>query len=337
MPPPSGVNNLFSLLADDEEADDGFTVVQQKQPKENKKVSQHKEADEAPKNQPARERKGKSERPPRAGKGNRREAESYDGTEKPVKPQDSEGRKGGKGDRRERRDGEKGERRSKGKGDRRGREFDRHQSGNGRGKGEETREGRGKWNWGDKTDGAEPAADGDADTENKPPREREEATNEVHQEVEEEDEEETISFEDYMKAQASKTNVGPKLEERKIDAFEGPAGFKTTRDKDDGGDDALYGMAFHEYSGKNKAQADKEAREGWVQDVNSVLSVKFVDPNQAGGRDDRRGKGGKKGGKGRDDSRGGRGPGRQARPQSQSAGGQGKFELEDTKAFPSLA
>jgi len=140
---------------------------------------------------------------------------------------------------------------------------------------------------------------------------------------------ETISFEDYMKAQQDKSKVGPVLEERKVEKLD--EGFVRSRDGGDGGDDRMYGMAFHEYSGKNKQIEQKEARDGWV-NADSVFNLKFVDPNSGGGkgdRDDRRGKGGKKGGKGRDESRGGRGGSRQSRPQ-------GKIELDDTSAFPSL-
>jgi len=135
-----------------------------------------------------------------------------------------------------------------------------------------------------------------------------------------------------MKAQADKSKVGPVLEERKVEKLD--EGFVRSRDGGDGHDDRMYGMAFHEYSGKSKQIEHKEARDGWV-NADSVFNLKFVDPNSGGGkgdRDDRRGKGGKKGGKGREESRGGRGGGgsRQSRPQ-------GKIELDDTSAFPSLA
>jgi len=332
------VNNIFSLLDDDDnEADDGFTVVQHAQ-KTSKPAAKADKTEEQTKSQPARERKPKSERPPR-GKGGdkRRNEEGYDGSDKAEKPDTNESRKGGKGrergERGERGESSKGERRSKGKGSRQ-REFDRHVSGTGRGKGV-AREGHGKYNWGDKTDGAEQPAEGDADAENKPPR-RERGPRaqpaEPEQPVEEEEEEEsTISFEDYMKAQAEKNHVGPVLEERKVASSE--EGFLHTRDHGDGSEDQMYGMAFHEYSGKSKHQEEKEAREGWV-NADSVINLKFVDPNSGGkgDRDDRRGKGGKRGGKGRDDARGGRG-GNSRAPRAQ----QGKIELDDTSAFPSLA
>jgi len=132
-----------------------------------------------------------------------------------------------------------------------------------------------------------------------------------------------------MKAQASNNHVGPVLEERKVTSAESGGGFRHTRDGDDGAEDALYGMAFHEYSGKAKHRDGKEAREGWVT-ADSVMNIKFVDPNSGGKGDDRRGKGGKRGGKGRDDSRGGRGNSRGPRQQ-------GSIQLDDTSAFPSLA
>merc|ERR1712146_540380 len=82
--------------------------------------------------------------------------------------------------------------RKRGKGGRR--EFDRH-SGTGRGKGS-AREGRGSYNWGDKTDGVpEGAPEGTpaSDGENKAPPPVEE----------EEEEENTMTLEEYMKAQAN--------------------------------------------------------------------------------------------------------------------------------------
>merc|ERR1711975_210668 len=154
----------------------------------------------------------------------------------------------------------------RGKGGRR--EFDRH-SGTGRGKGS-AREGRGSYNWGDKTDGVpEGAPEGTpaSDGENKAPPP-----------VEEEEEEENT-------------------------------------------------MTFHDYDGKKKEHEEKEAREGWV-DADNVFNLKFVDPN-AGGKGDRQGKGGKKGGRNdrnRDNGRGQKGQ----RPQ-------GKLELSDVNAFPTLA
>merc|ERR1712216_998382 len=233
------------------------------------------------------------------GKGDkRRDDRPYDGTDKPDKPAQEEGRKGGKGERRE---GGKGERK-RGKGGRR--EFDRH-SGTGRGKGS-AREGRGSYNWGDKTDGApEGAPEGTPASE----------------------EENTMTLEEYMKAQANKAPVGKILTARKVD--EGPMeGFLLTRDSNDvGHDDAMYGMAFHDYDGKKKEHEEKEAREGWV-DADNVFNLKFVDPN-AGGKGDRQGKGGKKGGRNdrnRDNGRGQKGQ----RPQ-------GKLELGDVNAFPTLA
>lgn len=328
MPPPSGVNNIFSLLdEDDNEADDGFTVVPAKAAKP-AKVEEH------AKTQPPRERKSKPERPPRGKGDKRREERDYDGSDKPEKPEGGENRKGGKGERRERGEG-KGDRKGSGRKGSGRREFDRH-SGTGRGKGE-PREGRGKFNWGEKADGAEQTAEGDAETENKPPRreraERRDDNGAAPAPAEEEEEEEnTMTFEEYMKAQADKNKVGPVLNERVVE--NSGEGFLFSRGEADGHEDVMYGMAFHDYDGKEKHHEDKEAREGWV-DADSVFNLKFVDPNSGKG-DDRRGKGGKKGGKGARDDRSGRGP-RQAppaRPQQQQQ--QGKIELDDTSAFPSL-
>merc|ERR1712072_1657325 len=121
MPPPSGVNNIFALLDEDNDnEDDGFTVV----------AKTAKPAKAAPKEEPKREaRKQKTDRPARGGKGDkRRDDRPYDGADKSEPPAKEEGRKGGKGERRE----GKGERK-RGKGGGR-REFDR-QSQTGRGKG----------------------------------------------------------------------------------------------------------------------------------------------------------------------------------------------------------
>merc|ERR1712139_73388 len=298
IPPPSGVNNIFALLDDDNEnEDDGFTVVSKPAKQAQAPAKAAKETE------PKREvRKQKTDRPARGKGDKRREDRPYDGSDKPEKPAQEEGRKG-KGERRE---GGKGERKS-GKG----------ALPEGRGS---AREGRGSYNWGDKTDGApESAPEGTpaSDGENKTPPPVEE----------EEEEENTMTLEEYMKAQANKAPVGKILTARKVD--EGPMeGFLFTRDSNDvGHDDAMYGMAFHDYDGKKKEHEEKEAREGWV-DADNVFNLKFVDPN-AGGKGDRQGKGGKKGGRNdrnRDNGRGQKGQ----RPQ-------GKLELGDVNAFPTLA
>merc|ERR1712216_237503 len=101
MPPPSGVNNIFALLDEDNDnEDDGFTVV----------AKTAKPAKAAPKEEPKREaRKQKTDRPARGGKGDkRRDDRPYDGADKSEPPAKEEGRKGGKGERRE----GKGERKS---------------------------------------------------------------------------------------------------------------------------------------------------------------------------------------------------------------------------------
>merc|ERR1711896_10597 len=306
MPPPSGVNNIFALLDDDNEnEDDGFTVVA-------KPVKPPAKAAKAKEEEPKREvRKQKNDRPARGKGDKRRDDRPYDGTDKPEKPAQEEGRKG-KGERRE---GGKGDRK-RGKGGAR-REFDRH-SGTGRGKGS-AREGRGSYNWGEKTDGAPESAPevAPADSENKVP---------PAPVQEEEEEENTMTLEEYMKAQASKAPVGKILTERKVENT--AEGFLFSRDdKDVGHDDAMYGMAFHDYDGKKKEHEEKEARDGWV-DADNVFNLKFVDPT-AGGKGDRQGKGGKKGGRNdrnRDNGRGQKGQ----RPQ-------GKLELGDVNAFPTLA
>jgi len=303
MPAPSGVNNIFALLDDDDnENDDGFTVVS----KTAKPAAKPAKAEEA-KTQAPRDRKQKTERAPRGEKGGSRR----DYEDKPTKPESDEGRKGGKGRDRAGKGGKKGGRR----------EFDRH-SQTGRGKGS-SREGAGKFNWGEKTDGAQEQTGDAAENENKvvdaPPVDIEE------------EEDNSVSFDDYMKAKAAKAPIGGKLEIRKVDDKQ--EGFEYKRGGD-GGEDAMAGILFNDsYDGKNKNHDDKEEREGWVV-ADAVLNMKFVDPNAGKGKDS--GKGGKKGGARNDRSndRGGRGGSKggqtQTRPQ------QGKIELSDTQAFPSL-
>lgn len=303
MPAPSGVNNIFALLDDDDnENDDGFTVVS----KAAKPAAKPAKAEEA-KTQAPRERKQKTERPPRGEKGGPRRDRAYDGEDKPSKPESDEGRKGGKGRDRAGKGGKKGGRR----------EFDRH-SGSGRGKGS-SRDGAGKFNWGEKTDGAQEQTGDVADNENKAPADAPPV------EIEEEEEDNSMSFDEYMKAKAEKKTVGGKLEIRKVE--DKKEGFEYKRGGD-GSEDAMAGIVFNDsYDGKNKNHDDKEAREGWVV-ADAILNMKFVDPNAGKGGDGR--KGGKKGGRtDRSNDRGGRGKG-QSRPQ------QGKIELSDTQAFPSL-
>lgn len=333
MPAPGGVNsNLFALLDDDDNDEDAAPV--QKAPAAKPAAKKH---EEQPKKAEPRERKGKGgdDRRPRGGKGDRNDAPSgtYDGSDKPNKPSAGEGR--GKGNRR--RYDEGGERKGKGKGERRGREFDRHVSGTGRGKGEQAREGRGRGNWGQAGDQGttEAPAEGAA---------TEETTGETAvAPVVEEEEENTMTMDEYMASLSGKAPVGGKLEERRID--DSGEGFKVERDNeaDAGGSDDMYGMIFHAYDGQHKNKGEKAEREGWVT-ADDVLNMKFVDPNagqmQGGGgkggdRDRRGGKGGKKGGSKGGDRGGARqgGAARQARPVQE----QGKIELEDTNAFPSLA
>jgi plasminogen activator inhibitor 1 RNA-binding protein len=334
--------NLFALLDDDNEDDSGAPV--QKQAPANKPAAKaEKKEEQAPQKKPEqRERKGKGEGRARGGKdrrdNNQEDGTPYDGSDKPQKPTDGE-RKGGKGRRRN----DDGEGKGKGKGKGR-RDYDRH-SGSNRGKGEnEPRGGRGKYNWGDKTEATAPMEAGEpaegiedaAEGEKKP-------KDEVPAEpIEEEEEENTMTFEEYMKKQENENQVGKKLVERKVTESEMGGKLYTVataynRDSDKGGsEDNMYGMAFHDYDGKHKDHEEKEAREGWVQ-ADKFLQIKFVDPNAGGkgDRDDRRsgkGKGGGKGGKG--DRAGGRGSRNNSRPQQ--SGGKA-LELDDSNAFPSLA
>jgi hypothetical protein len=328
MPAPGGVNsNLFALL-DDEDNDEDTTPVQKAPAKPAPKAK----SEEQPKKADNRERKqgGKGGDNRRGGKDrNDNHQDAYDGSDKPIKPSEGEGR--GKGNRRRYDDGERGKGKGKG-GNRRGREFDRHLSGTGRGKGEQARDGRGKYNWGEKTEGVAENAAGsaDADVENKAPEE-------APAPEPEEEEENTMTLEEYMKAQSEKGRVGPVLEERHVE--DKKEGFKYDRGAHGADEDSMYGMIFHEYDGKHHGKDEKHEREGWVT-ADDVLNLKFADHNSGGGkgdRGDRRSKGkkgGDRGGKGGDRAgRGPRGGGGGGRPQVQ----QGKIELEDTNAFPSLA
>lgn len=334
MPAPGGVNaNIFALLDDDDNDDEG-APVQQKAPAA-KPAAKKEEV-----KKPERERKPKDDRRKGGGKGDREEKSNapYDGSDKPAKPSDTEGR--GKGRSRRYEDGEGGkggERRKggKGKGASRGREFDRHSQG-GKGKGE-AREGRGKYNWGEKTEGA-PAEGENAEAAEGADGEKAPATEEAAPEPEEE--ENTMSYDEYLKAQAEKGRVGPVLVERKISESEKPEG-SALNSRDMGGqEDGMYGMIFSDYDGKHDKRGAKQQREGWV-NSDDVLNMKFADPNKDAGkggggkgdRPERRSKGGKNGGKGDAPRGGGRGAPQQRRP----AQAGGKIELDDANAFPSLA
>jgi hypothetical protein len=271
--------------------------------------------------------KGGNNRP----RNNDRESNSgtYDGSDKPQKPADGEGRKGGRR-REEEGGGRKGGNRKGGKGEQR---FDRRdQSGKGRGKGE-AREGRGKYNWGDKTDGADEAP--------KEATEGAEAAAEgpVEPAPEPEPEEVTMSLQEYMKAQKeAKESTLPKLNERKID--DDGSGFKVVRKEFEGADDVV----FRQYDGKKKNRDAKEVREF----NDTVLNIKFVEnvldepAPKGGGKGGDRDGGRKGGGKGdRDGGRkgGGKGDGKPAqKPQQSRAPKSGGFsaDLSNNDAFPTL-
>jgi len=327
---PGGVNsaNLFAMLDEGDSDDDSAPVQKQAAPaKPAAKKEEPKKADVA-------KNKG-------GGKGDRREPRgkrdnnsghdnaAYDGSDKPTKPSEKEGR--GKGERRER--GEKGERKGKGKGSRT-REFDRHVSGTGRGKGEgreANREGRGKYNWGEKTDTDAPADEAEGqEGENKPRRERAPRAEEAPEEPEEE-EEPTMTFEEYMKSKEN-THVGPVLEARQVTAE--ATGFQFTRGDENA--DAVVGCLFNDsYDGKHHEHESKHAREGTVA-ADKLFNMKFVDPNAGNkGGDDRRSKGKGGSGKGGKGAQGGRGAKSTRAPAQQGPGK--SLELDDANAFPSLA
>jgi len=301
--------NLFALLDDD----DDDQAPAQKAPAQKKAQPKAEE----PKAKPAG--KGNAQRNNR-GKGEPRDESTYDGGDKPQKPGDNESRKGGKGSRR-RDDSGKG----KGKGG--PREYDRRsQDGRKGGKGGEAREGRGKYNWGEKTDykpteGAEGAA----------PAEGAEAPAVEAEPEPVEEEEVTMSLDEYMAAQNSKLAALPQLKaERKVDNSAG--GIEFSRDQG-GKEDEELGMIFKSYDGKRTKGDGKAEREGWV-NADNVMNLKFAD-NSSSDRDDRPSKGKGKGerregGKGKGD--GGRGPKKASRP----SGPGFSQALDDNSAFPTL-
>lgn len=302
--------NMFALL-NSSDSDDEAPKKQQAKP-----------AAAAPAAKPAKtERKPRNDRRddrPRAeGEGR----QNYDGD----KNNSNDRREGGKGGRREYNDRSKGKGENRGKGGSRGdsgREYPRR-SGTGRGR-EGSRQGSGKYNWGKDTDGAaaptetaepvegaEPAADG-----------AEAPAPEVI--VEEEDT--TIGFDEWEKAQAEKMAALNSLNtyhEHTVEVDDDVC------EKEEKAIEDEYECMFHTRDWSKKDHGRKQARDGYKQ-ADQVLNLKFVDENADSGK----GKGSGKGDR-RQGAKGGRGPkgGRDFAGQQQGK----SIDLSNDSAFPTLA
>jgi plasminogen activator inhibitor 1 RNA-binding protein len=211
----------------------------------------------------------------------------------------------------------------KGKGGSRGdsgREYPRR-SGTGRGR-EGNRGGGGKYNWGKDTDTtAAPAAEGAEGAE----AAAEAAAAPVVEAEPIEEEEPTMSFEEYEKAQADKMaalNSLNKYEEVTVKADDDVVTKAEESIEDE------YACMFHDPSKTKKDYGKKGARDGYKQ-ADQVLNLKFVDENEGGGK----GKGGKgdrrQGGKGRQG-------GKVMAPRDNTSGGKANIDLSNDMAFPTL-
>jgi plasminogen activator inhibitor 1 RNA-binding protein len=290
--------NMFALLNDSDSDDDA--------PK------QQKAAAPAPAKQ-ERKPERKPDRKPRNDRPRDQEDRGpYDGGDKVLNPADD--RKQGKGERRGKGKGKGGSR-----GDS-GREYPRR-SGTGRGR-EGNRGGGGKYNWGKDTDTtAAPAAEGAEGAE----AAAEAAAAPVVEAEPIEEEEPTMSFEEYEKAQADKMaalNSLNKYEEVTVKADDDVVTKAEESIEDE------YACMFHDPSKTKKDYGKKGARDGYKQ-ADQVLNLKFVDENEGGGK----GKGGKgdrrQGGKGRQG-------GKVMAPRDNTSGGKANIDLSNDMAFPTL-
>lgn len=264
----------------------------------------------------------------------------YDGADKIANPATDRERQGkgerkGKGER-----GERGERRNEGKGAKgkgvsRGdsnREFPRR-SGTGRER-ENPRSGGGKFNWG-KDDGSEkPPADGvetaavEGETENATPAAQ------AAEPVVEEEEEKTMSLDEYEKLQTAKLaalNLN-KVAERVVEA---DADVQVLDDSTKKVEDQ-YECMFHDPAKQKKDFGRKKGRHGSKQ-ADLVLNMKFVDENADAGKGERQGKGkGERRGKG-DSRKGGAPSGKgQHRNEHRSEPSKQNIDLSNDMAFPTL-
>merc|ERR1712086_1243026 len=141
-----------------------------------------------------------------------------------------------------------------------------------------------------------------------------------------EEEEPTMTFEAYEKANADKMaalNSLNKYEEVVIENDDAVVLAPKAGAEDE------FALIFHDSSMDKKVFAKKEAREGYKQ-ADQILNMKYVDPNA----DDGKGGGKRKGGKG-DRRQGGKG-GFQAPRDNQSSGGKANIDLSNDMAFPTL-
>merc|ERR1719313_344708 len=284
--------------------------------------------DEAPKKQQAKPaaapaaKPAKTERKPRNDRRDDRPRAEGEG-EKNNSNDRNDRREGGKGGRREYNDRSKGKGENRGKGGSRGdsgRDYPRR-SGTGRGR-EGSRQGSGKYNWGKDTYGAAPATEAPEPVEGAEPAA--EGAEAPAPEVVVEEEDTTIGFDEWEKAQAEKmaalnslntyhervVEVDDDVQEKAEDAVEGE-----------------YECMFHTRDWSKKDHGRKQAREGYKQ-ADQVLNLKFVDENADSGKGKGSGKGDRRqGAKGRG-QKGGR----------DFAAQQGKsVDLSNESAFPTLA
>merc|ERR1711957_388560 len=150
-----------------------------------------------------------------------------------------------------------------------------------------------------------------------------------------EEEEPTMTFDEYEKANADKMaalNSMGKYEEVVIEADDAVVLAPKAGAEDE------FALIFHDSSMDKKVFAKKEAREGYKQ-ADQILNMKYVDPNADGGREYPRRSGT---GKGREQTRGGGGRGNwgkggfQAPRDNQSSGGKANIDLSNDMAFPTL-
>lgn len=310
--------NMFALLNDGSDDEDNEAPKAAPAKKETKA--------DAPSGKPQGD-KPRNERKPR-NRDDRPARESYESSDKVP------GERGGKGNRRDYGDRPERSGKGKGKGSRgdSGREYPRR-SGTGRGR-ENPRQGGGKYNWGKDTDGANTTGSEEAATEGaEPSAERAEAPAAEERVVEEEDN--SMSYDDYLKAQAAKAaelnglnKAGdtPSVSDREADVK------MAENDKVEEAVEDEYACMFHGGNKKKKDHGRKQARDGFKQ-ADQVLNLKFVDEDA--GASSGKGKGGKgdrrQGGKGDRPRQGGKGD-RNDRNSSQKP----QVDINSQDSFPTL-